>query len=215
MEYVSPREAAKRLGVHVGTLRRWETEGRITAIKTPSGHRRYGIGEVEKLAGGEPPINTVLYARVSTSSQRNDLQRQVDFLKSRYSEAEIISEIGSGLNYRRRKFLSILERVFKGDIQQIVVAYPDRLVRFGFELVNWVCEKHGCSIVVLNASKLSPHEELVQDILSILDCFSSRLYGLRKYQKEVRQEKESLAQTSEEPSETVTKQCSENTGVSI
>jgi excisionase family DNA binding protein len=215
MEYVSPREAAKRLAVHVETLRRWEADGKITAIKLKSGHRRYAMSAVEKLAGEQPRVNTVLYARVSTNSQRDDLQRQVDFLKSKYPEAEIISEVGSGLNYRRRKFLSILERVFKGNIQQIVVAYPDRLVRFGFELVKWVCEKHECQILVLNDSKLSPHEELVQDILSILHCFSSRLYGLRKYEKQVRQEKESITQTPKEPDEVVAKQCSENTGVSI
>ena len=129
MEYVTPKEAAKKLAVHVGSLRRWEASGRITAIETPSGHRRYRIGDVEKLAGEQPRVNTVLYARVSTSSQRDDLQRQIEFLKSKYSEAEVISEIGSGLNYRRRKFLAILERVFIGDIQQIVIAYPDGLVR--------------------------------------------------------------------------------------
>lgn len=215
MEYVSPKEAAKKLAVHVETLRRWEAEGKITAIRTPNGHRRYSISAVEKLAGEQPRINTVLYARVSTNSQRDDLQRQIDFLKSKYPEAEIISEVGSGLNYRRRKFLFVLERVFKGDIQQIVVAYPDRLVRFGFELVSWICSKHECQVLVLNDSKLSPHEELVQDILSILHCFSSRLYGLRKYEKQVRQEKESITQTQKEPDKTITQQCSKNTGVSI
>lgn len=215
MEYVTPKEAALRLGVHVGSLRRWENEGRITAIKTPSGHRRYAIGAVEKLAGEQPRINTLLYARVSTGSQRDDLQRQVEFLKSKYPNSEIISEVGSGLNYRRRKFLAILERVFKGDIQQIVVAYPDRLVRFGFELVRWVCEKHECSILVLNECKLSPHEELVADILSILHCFSSRLYGLRKYEKKVREEKENIAETQKSAGQKVTEQCLENTGVSI
>lgn len=215
MEYVTPQEAAKRLGVHVGSLRRWENEGRITAIKTPSGHRRYAIGAVERLAGSQSRPNTVLYARVSTSSQRDDLQRQTEFLKSKYPTSEIVSEIGSGLNYRRRKFLTILERVFKGDIQQIVVAYPDRLVRFGFELVRWVCEKHECSILVLNESKLSPHEELVQDILSILHCFSSRLYGLRKYEKQVRGEKENITETQKKPRKKVTEQCLENTGLSI
>lgn len=215
MEYVTPREAAKKLGVHVGSLRRWESEGRITAIKTPSGHRRYAIGEVERLSGSEPRINTVLYARVSTNSQRDDLQRQIEFLKSKYPEAEVVSEIGSGLNYRRRKFLTILERVFKGDIQQIVVAYPDRLVRFGFELVRWVCEKHSGCILVLNECKLSPHDELVQDILSILHCFSSRLYGLRKYEKQVREEKEIITETQKKPGQKITEQCLENTGLSI
>lgn len=95
------------------------------------------------------------------------------------------SDIGSGLNFRRRKFLTILERVLSGDVQRLVVAHPDRLVRFGFELVKWLCERTGCKLVVLNERKLSPEQELVADMLSIIHCFSSRLYGKRKYQKQV------------------------------
>lgn len=215
MEYVSPKEAAKRLGVHVGTLRRWELEGRVTAIKTPSGHRRYAMRAVELLAGEQPRINTVLYARVSTNSQRDDLQRQIEFLVSRHPEAEVISEIGSGLNYRRRKFLAILERVLKGDIQQIVVAYPDRLLRFGLELVEWICEKNECRIVVLNERKLSPQEELVQDILSILHCFSSRLYGLRKYERKIREEEKEIAKTQEGGEQINSEQRVENSALSV
>lgn len=188
MQHVTPKEAAKILGVHVSSLRRWENEGKLKAIRTPGGQRRFILEEVEKVGGMPRTIRTVCYGRVSTHSQQDDLQRQLEHLRTRYPEAEIISEVGSGLNFRRKKFLSILERVIDGDIQRLVVAHPDRLVRFGYELVKWLCEKFECELVVLNDRKLSPEAELIQDMLSIIHCFSSRLYGLRKYKLSLKED---------------------------
>jgi predicted site-specific integrase-resolvase len=187
MKYVRPKEAASILGVAVSSLRRWEEEGKIKAIKTPSGHRRYSIKEIEQAADLPRSITTVCYARVSSHSQRDDLKRQIELLRSRFPEAEIISEIGSGLNFKRKRFRSILDRVLTCDIERLIVAHSDRLVRFGFELVKWLCERHECELLVLNDNKLSPEQELVQDMLSIIHCFSSRLYGLRRYKKEIQE----------------------------
>ncbi len=206
--HVTPAQAAKYYGVHVGTLRRWENEGKIQAVKTPGGQRRYVLPEEYE------PVNVILYARVSTHSQRDDLQRQISFLEQRYPKGEVIWEIGSGLNFRRRKFIKVLERVIAGDVSTIVVAYPDRLVRFGFELVSWLCEKHGVELVVLDDRKLSPEAELVQDMLSIIHCFSTRLYGLRKYKKQISQEVQEQTQTQEVREKTA-QQCLKNTGISI
>lgn len=188
MQHVTPREASKILGVHVSSLRRWENEGKLKAIRTPGGQRRLILEEVEKVAGIPATIRTVCYRRVSTPDHQDDLQRQLDHLRQGYPEAEIISEVGSGLNFRRKKFLSILERIIDGNIQRVVVAHPDRLVRFGIELVKWLCEKFECELVVLNHRKLSPEQELVQDMLSLVHCFSSRLYGLRKYKSKLKEE---------------------------
>lgn len=188
MQHVTPKEASKILGVHVSSLRRWENEGKLKAIRTPGGQRRFILEEVLKVQGMPRTVRTVCYGRVSTHSQQDDLQRQLDHLRQRYPEAEIISEVGSGLNFRRKKFLSILERIIDGNIQRVVVAHPDRLVRFGIELVKWLCEKFECELVVLNDRKLSPEQELVQDMLSIVHCFSSRLYGLRKYKSKFKEE---------------------------
>ena len=183
MKYVTPREASQRLGVAISTLRRWDKEGKIDSIRTPGGQRRFCICEYEE---EEKPI--VLYARVSTHSQKDDLERQVEFLQSKYPKGELVKEIGSGLNFKRRKLLSILERIYKRDISMLVVAYSDRLVRFGFPLIEWLCQQGECKLVVLNERKLSPEQELVEDILAILHCFSSRLYGLRKYKTQVEKE---------------------------
>jgi putative resolvase len=193
MPYVTPRQAAIALGVNPRTLARWSEDGKIKAIKTESGQRRYDLASYLKQKSGttEPLRNhTVLYARVSTSSQQGDLSRQTEALVASYPGCEVVTEIGSGINFRRRKLNTILERVISGDIQCLVVAHKDRLARFGFELIEWLCEKFDCKIVVLYQQKYSPETELVQDMLSVVHGFSSRLYGLRKYEKQLRTDPE-------------------------
>jgi excisionase family DNA binding protein len=213
MQHVTPKEAAKILGVHVSSLRRWENEGKLRAIRTPGGQRRFILEEVEKIGGIPRTIKTICYGRVSTHSQQDDLQRQLEHLRTRYPEAEIISEVGSGLNFKRKKFLTILERIIDGDIQRIVAPHPDRLVRFGFELVRWLCTKFECELVVLNDRQLSPEQELVQDMLSIIHCFSSRLYGLRKYKSSIKEDLQKEV-ASQGIDKAVTEQCIENQAIS-
>lgn len=215
MKYYTPKDAAKILSVSVSSLRRWESEGKIASIKTPSGHRRYALEEIEKQLHQPKSTSTVLYARVSTSSQRDDLTRQIDFLRQHYQDGEVVSEVGSGLNFRRKGFISILERVLSKDIQCVVVAYPDRLVRFGFELVKWICERSECQLLVLHDTQLSPEQELVQDMLSIIHCFSARLYGLRKYKKQIKQELQDENAPQSRSDKEVTKQCFENQGIPV
>lgn len=207
-KYVSPKEAAEYYGVSVATLRRWDRAGKLDSIRTEGNQRRFCItSEIEE----NKPI--VCYARVSTHSQRDDLDRQVEYLRSCYPTATIISEVGSGLNFKRRKFIKILEQIYRSDISMFVVAYSDRAVRFGFPLLQWLCEQGKVKLVVLNERKLSPEAEVVEDILCILHCFSARLYGLRKYQKQVNK---AIQEKSSEPDDEVdTQQCQEVTGVSI
>jgi excisionase family DNA binding protein len=208
MKYVTPKEACEYLGVSISTLRRWDEQGKIRSIRTPGGQRRFCVEEYEQKT--KP---TVLYARVSTHSQKDDLDRQAEFLRASYPNAELVREIGSGLNFRRRKFISILERIYKGDIGCFVCAYPDRAVRFGFPLIEWLCQQAGCQLVVLNERNLSPEQELVEDILSILHCFSARLYGLRKYKKQVEQ---AIQDKTEKPNDKVdTQRCQEDQGLSL
>ena len=167
MPYVTPREAAKALGVNPRTLARWSEDGLIKTIKTEAGQRRYDIAEYLKQKSGTTELarrSTVLYARVSTSSLIDDLKRQTEALTTSYPGCEVITEIGSGLNFRRRKLNTILERIISGDIQCLVVAHKDRLARFGFDLIEWLCEKFDCKLVVLYQQKYSPQAELVQDL---------------------------------------------------
>ncbi|MFB8792747.1 MAG: IS607 family transposase [Microcoleus sp.] len=220
MPYVTPREAANLLGVSTRTLARWSEDGKIPTFKTEAGQRRYDIaGYLKQKSDPTEPVrsSTILYARVSTSSQRDDLQKQIEALTTSYPGCEVITEIGSGLNFRRRKLNAILERIISGDIQLLVVAHKDRLARFGFDLIEWLCERFDCKIVVLYQQKYSPETELVQDMLSVVHCFSSRLYGLRKYEKklrtypEIQKQKTALAKID---SETNAQFCEENPGLS-
>lgn len=133
----------------------------------------------------------IVYCRVSSAGQKNDLVRQKEALERHciangYSISEWYQEIGSGLNYRRKKFNHLLELVELGEIKKIIVAHKDRLVRFGFEWFEVFCKRHGTTIEVMNQESLSPEQEMTQDLLSIIHCFSSRLYGLRKYKKSLK-----------------------------
>jgi excisionase family DNA binding protein len=215
-EWLNSSQAANLIGCHAQSIRRWEKEGKIKAYRTPGGQRRFKRSEVEQFTGLATESHqkrTVCYCRVSTSSQRDDLDRQIDLLGTRYPEAEIFGEVGSGLNFRRHKFIAILKRVVSGDIQRLVVAHPDRLCRFGFDLIEWLCTEFGCELVVLDDRKFSPQEELALDVISIVACFSSRLHGLRKYRKEL------AVELRTEPLEEVAKHSSkqecENIGISL
>jgi predicted site-specific integrase-resolvase len=185
--YVKPREAADYFGVCLHTLRRWEQKGWINATRTPSGRaRRYDLDSY--IRAPKKAKRVVLYARVSSRSaggashgQKPDLERQIARLVDLYPGAEVVGEVGGGLDFKRPKFLALLERVRAGDVGTIVVAHRDRLYRFGFEFVAWYCHQYGCEVLVLDDEDFSPQQELVEDILAILHCFSSRLYGLRKY----------------------------------
>jgi putative resolvase len=187
--YVTPKEASKYFGVCLHTLRRWEKQGWISAVRTPSGRaRRYDLDSYTRLPRKQKCV--VLYARVSSRAQKPDLERQIARLVSLYSGAEVVGEVGGGLNFKRPKFLALLERVRAGDVGTIVVAHRDRLCRFGFEFVEWYCHQYGCEVVVLDDQEFSPQQELVEDILAILHCFSSRVYGLRKYRTAIQKDQD-------------------------
>ena len=128
----------------------------------------------------------VCYCRVGYAKQRDDLNRQVEYMQSRYSDAEVITDIGSGLNFKRRGLLSLLDRLHRGEKLTLVVAYRDRLARFGAELIERCIEQNGSKLVVLKRVTHSPQEELAEDILTILTVFSARLQGLRRYSNQIK-----------------------------
>jgi putative resolvase len=203
-KYVKPNEAANTLGVCLRTLRRWEAEGKISTVKTPSGQRRYEIEKfIKKESEPDGGRATVVYARVSTRPQKADLDRQVERLSAIYPGAEVVKEVGGGLNLRRKGLIALLGRVLRGDIAIIVVAHKDRLARFGFDIIEWLCEQFDCKIVVLNQISLSPHAELVQDIVAILHSFSSRLDSIRRLENQIKEELqvETKAQNTERQAE--------------
>jgi putative resolvase len=183
--YVPARMATAKLGVTLRTLLRWEEAGKIKTIKTPNGQRRYDIDSVISIQQSDKP--TVLYARVSSHSQKSNLERQIQFLVSQYPSCEVIRDVGSGLNFKRKGLLSLLERILSGDVGMVVVANKDRLCRFGFDLITWFAKRSNCEILVLN-NNVSSQREMLEDALAIIHVFSHRLKGLRKYKQKIKED---------------------------
>lgn len=193
-----PKDFAELLGVSVKTLQRWDREGTLKANRTPTDRRYYTYDQYLQFKG----INTVednreivIYARVSTRNQKDDLKNQVEFLKTFCNSkgmivSQCIEDFGSGLNYNRKKWNQLLNEVMENKIKTIVISNKDRFIRFGYDWFEKFCEKFHTSIIVVNNETLFPNEELVQDIISILHVFSCRLYGLRKYKKQIKEDEE-------------------------
>jgi predicted site-specific integrase-resolvase len=185
MIYVTSKEASKLLGLHPNTLRHYADNGTIETYRTKSGQRRYNV---EAYLGLQKQSSTICYCRVSSPKQREDLKRQVQFMREQYPEAEVIKDIGNGLNYKHKGLKTLLGRAMRGEQLEIVVAHKDRLARFGFELIEWIIQQSSGRIVVLKQTNLSPEQELTNDLLSILHVFSCRMHELRNYKKQVRQD---------------------------
>ena len=189
--YVSIGKAAEALGVSVQTLRRWDIEGKLAAERTPGGRRRYRLSDVatfNPLGINRPALErpTVAYARVSSHDQKADLQRQERVLEM-YCAAqgwafEIISDLGSGMNYRKRGLVRLLDRIIDDKVGRLVLTHKDRLLRFGAELVFAVCEAKNVEVVIINqGDNRSFEQELAEDVLEIVTVFSARLYGSRSH----------------------------------
>lgn len=185
-------EFAKRIGKSTSTLRRWDVEGRLVAKRTLTKQRYYDESDVRRILGvKEIERKIVVYCRVSSSNQKDDLKSQVSAmenfcLNNGVPVSEWIQEIGGGMNFKRKKFLSLISRVTSGEISQLIVAHKDRLCRFGFDFFEHLANQNGCEILVVNQESLSPQQEMVEDLMAIIHTFSCRLYGLRKYKKNIK-----------------------------
>lgn len=204
---VASRIATKQLGVCANTLRKWANEGKIEYIRSPTGQRLYNV---QAFLAGAKVRRKVCYARVSSPKQKDDLSRQVEHLKTRFPDHDIIEDIGSGINFKRKGLISLLESISSGDVEQVVVAHRDRLARFGFEFILWLASQHNCKILVLDETTLSPEAELTQDLLSIIHVFSCRLHGLRKYSKAVKEDTDLSGSQPESTAEEVDRNCTKD-----
>lgn len=187
--YVNAKTARQRLGVSTPTLRRWANDGTVKTIRTPGNHRLYAINELCPAVGTAVNVMSehesnrkVVYCRVSSVGQKDDLERQVLHMRSLYPNHRVITDIGSGINFRRKGLRTILELSSRGLLDEVVVAYRDRLCRFAFELVSWVLSLHKTNLVVLHQDMDSSREaELATDLLAIVNVFNCRVNGRRKY----------------------------------
>ena len=186
-----PREFGKLIGRTTQTLQRRDRLGILKAHRTPTNRRYYTHDQYLQVIGQKAKKQQIVaYCRVSSAGQKADLDNQKRAVEQFCAAAGKpvalwLQDIGSGLNYRRKNFVLLMEMVERGEVSEIVLAHRDRLVRFGYEWFEKFCQDHGATLTVMNAETLSPEEEITQDLLSIIRDFSPRLYGLRRYKKEI------------------------------
>src|SRR5258708_13092977 len=190
MYMYTPSEFGKRIHVSVKTLQRWDRQEVLKAHRTATNRRYYTQEDLLSILrqGGGGRRGIIGYWRVSSVAQKPDLENQrrilAEFCEANsYVVDEWISEIGGGLNFKRKQFLRLVDAIIAAEVAVLLIAHKDRLARFGYSLLVHLCETHDCQLVVMNTEQLSPEQELVQDLITITHCFSSRLYGLRNYRK--------------------------------
>ena len=185
MKYYSIHEFSKLISRTPQTLRNWDLLGKLKPHHTgANGYRYYSHQQLNELLGITDVQRKVIgYCRVSSNKQKDDLIRQVEnmdkYLSSLNCEYEIIQDIGSGINYSKKGLKSLLKKINNKEISKIVVFYKDRLLRFGFELVEYVANLNGCEIEVLDNTKKTGQQELVEDLIQIVTVFSCKLQGKR------------------------------------
>jgi predicted site-specific integrase-resolvase len=194
-------ESSKLLGVSKSTLRIWADEKTIDTIRTPGGQRLYNVDSfigkatTTKNKKAVKPRTTILYSRVSSVKQKDDLARQKTFIRDtffdKYPEQKTnigaiqeVTDVGSGINFKRRGLLQVLGQVKSGGISAVVVASKDRLARFGFELIEWLCTECDCKIIILDNQDGAPEEELGKDLMAIVQVYCCRWNGKRRYSKQ-------------------------------
>jgi len=186
------KEASKMLGVHIRTLQKWDKAGKIRCVRTVGGKRRVPESEIKRILGMHEERKVVGYARVSSHAQNDELERQIEAIKqyaeeNGFGKVEILKDVGSSLKEDRKGFQKLLEMVMKREVSKVIVAYPDKLTRFGFKTLQQFFQGCGAEIVVINEEEKEPKEELVEDLIAIISSLAGKLYGKRsrKYRKVV------------------------------
>ena len=187
MKYFTINKFAKMVGVTPQTLRNWDKSGKLTPHHTAeNGYRYYSDEQLKQISGilSKAKI-TIGYCRVSSHKQKDDLDRQIEnvrmYLLAQGKPFEIISDIGSGINYKRSGLTELLDRINGNEVEKVVILYKDRLARFGFEIIEYLASLHGCDIEIIDNTQKTEQEELVEDLVQIITVFSCKLQGKRAH----------------------------------
>jgi predicted site-specific integrase-resolvase len=194
-KYIGKKKALEILGISALTLLKLEELNKIEVIKTIGGHRKYNVmkyikenkkesesKEKDNKLNNKEKLN-LCYIRVSTNGQKNDLEHQKKYMIKKYPNYEIIEDIGSGINFNRKGLRKIIKLGIEGKINKLIVAYKDRLTRFGFELIEDLIKEYSNGEIIIENEKdeKEPKDELVDDVLQILNVYTAKMNGLRKY----------------------------------
>ena len=185
-KYYSIHEFSKILGVSAQTLRNWDNNGKLHPHHTTaSGYRYYSDEQLNEVLHIKPKNNRIIigYCRVSSQKQKDDLERQIEnvrtYLLAKGQPFEIISEIGSGINYKKKGLQELIKRISENQVEKVVILYKDRLLRVGFELVEYLAMLHHCEIEIIDHTEKTEQQELVEDLVQIITVFSCKLQGKR------------------------------------
>ena len=185
-KYYSIHEFSKILGVSAQTLRNWDNNGKLHPHHTTaSGYRYYSEEQLNEVLHIKPKNNriTIGYCRVSSPKQKDDLERQIEnvrtYLLAKGEPFEIISDIGSGINYKKKGLQELIKRISENQVEKVVILYKDRLLRFGFELVEYLAMLHHCEIEIIDNTERTEQQELVEELVQMITVFSCKLQGKR------------------------------------
>ena len=185
MKFLTIGEFSERLHVTVQTVRNWNRTGKLLPHHVSSGgHRYYTEEQLLQMSGVRPKERVVVgYCRVSSIKQQDDLERQVEcvrtYMLAKGYKFQIITDVGSGINYDKKGLNQLLNKITLNEVEKIIVLYKDRLVRFGFELIENLCKLHGTTIEIIDNTEKTEEQELVEDLVQIITVFSCRLQGKR------------------------------------
>lgn len=185
MKYYSIAETSKLLNVTAQTLRNWDKSGKLKPHHTTdSGYRYYSQEQLNRILGVKDTTRKVIgYCRVSSHKQKDDLDRQVEnmrtYLLAQGKPFEIITDIGSGINYKKKGLRELVKLITQNEVDKVVVLYKDRLLRFGYELIEYIASLYNCDIEVIDTSEKTEQQELVEDMIQIITVFSCKLQGKR------------------------------------
>lgn len=198
-ELLKTSEVLEILNIGRSKLIKLDKDGALKPYKRTSRSKYYRRSDVMNYLGYENKKESstrkiVLYARVSSNSQKKELENQVEYLESYVASKGIIpdlviKDIGSGINYNKKGLNKLLAMVMKKEVAEIIVTYKDRLLRFGFDMFKNICDMNGTILTVINLQTTSPKEEIIEDLITIITVFSNRVYGLRNYSKKILLEK--------------------------
>jgi len=179
IKYYNSKETCITLGICRKTLQRWADEGKIETIRTEGGWRKYNLDKYLKLT--KPKIK-ICYARVSSHDRAEDLGRQSDYLKNKYPDHELITDIGSGINFKRKGLLRILNLAITNELDELVITYKDRLCRIGYDLISWILTTYSNTKIIIMFDEDKPvSQEITDDLIEIITVYSSKIYGTRTY----------------------------------
>lgn len=183
LEFVNMKDAERMLGLSKSTLRNYEKEGKIETIRTETGWRKFNVKKYlldNNIEVKKEVKKNFIYCRVSSYDRKEDLARQVEFLQSKYPLYEVITDIGSGINFKRKGLKKLIKLAISNELNEVVITFKDRLCRIGYELIEFIFKDYSnAKIIIENTEEKNINEEITQDLIEIITVYSSKLHGRR------------------------------------